>query len=181
MKKIVLTAITVSMLATACGNPEPKTINTITEKIGNLTLETPTGWNKELSEYDSYVYYSYSSESDGDGFLSVVYDKKPSDNISISDFDYLFKESHDGIDIVYTDISDSFLGDKPIRIGHGTWQYNFEGTVGDLYDLETVAMYDADLKRIEVSFMHKDELANEGYADYAEKLIDTMNLVYDYN
>ena len=181
MKRIVLTAITVSMLATACGNPEPKTINTITEKIGNLTLETPTGWSKELSEYNNYVYYSYSSENDGDGFLSVVYDKEPSDNISISDFDYLFKESHDGIDIVYTDISDSFLGDKPIRIGRGTWQYNFEGTVGDLYDLETIAMYDADLKKIEVSFMHKDELANEGYADYAEKLIDTMNLVYDYN
>lgn len=171
----------VGALLTACGSPTPKTIDTVTEKIGNLTFETPVGWNKELTEHDSYNYYSYTSGDDAEGFLSVVYDKEPSDNISISDFDYHFKESHDGIDIVYTDTSDSFLGDKPIRIGYGTWQYNFEGTVGDLYDLETIAMYDADLKKIEVSFMYKDELAGDGYADYAAKLIDTMELVYDYS
>jgi len=41
-------------------------------------------------------------------------------------------------------------------------------------------MYDADHKQIQVDYMYLDEKAKEGYADYADTLMSTMQLIYDY-
>ena len=180
VRRIIAAAVALVTMVTACGSPTPKTIATEKEKIGNLTIEAPTGWDKDVSDEGSYTSYLYSKSTgdDTDAVLTIYYDKEPSDSISISDFDWTFEEFHQGLNVVYTDIDDNFLGDKPIRIGHGTWSYDD----GDkAYNLTTVAMYDADYKRIEVNYVYLDSLANEGYASYADTLVDTMELIYDYS
>lgn len=180
MRRIIAAAVALVTMVTACGSPTPKTIATEKEKIGNLTIEAPTGWDKDVSDEGSYTSYLYSKSTgdDADAVLTIYYYKEPSDSISISDFDGTFEEFHLGINIVYTDIDDNFLGDKPIRIGRGTWTNDDDDTT---YNLTTVAMYDADYKRIEVNYVYLDSLANEGYASYADTLVDTMELIYDYS
>ena len=180
VRRIIAAAVALVTMVTACGSPTPKTIATEKEKIGNLTIEAPTGWDKDVSDEGSYTSYLYgkSTGDDADAVLTIYYYKEPSDSISISDFDGTFEEFHLGINIVYTDIDDNFLGDKPIRIGRGTWTNDDDDTT---YNLTTVAMYDADYKRIEVNYVYLDSLANEGYASYADTLVDTMELIYDYS
>lgn len=180
MRRIIAAAVALVTMVTACGSPTPKTIATEKEKIGNLTIEAPTGWDKDVSDEGSYTSYLYSKSTgdDADAVLTIYYYKEPSDSISISDFDGTFEEFHLGINIVYTDIDDNFLGDKPIRIGRGTWTNDDDDTT---YNLTTIAMYDADYKRIEVNYVYLDSLANEGYASYADTLVDTMELIYDYS
>ena len=182
MKKLITTLVFVLIVSmSACGGTKQKHIETKQEKIGLLTVNSPVGWEKSLDESEIYNSYTYSVNEDGDALLMIYYYKDPTEAISISDFDYTFDEFHEGIDIVYTDTKDSFLGDKPIRTGTGTWQYNYNGKVGDLYDITTIAMYDADKRRREVQYMYKDSLSSEGYSDYATELVDTMELVYSWN
>lgn len=180
MKKLIsAVAFVLVVTMTACGGIKQKAIETKQERIGLLTFNSPIGWEKSLDEKEINNIYTYSVNEDGDALLMIYYDKDPTETISISDFDYTFEEFHEGIDIVYTETKDSFLGDKPIRIGTGTWQYNYNGKVGDLYDITTIAMYDADQRKIEVQYMYKDKLGSEGYSDYASELVDTMELVYN--
>lgn len=181
MKKLAIVAVVASFVLASCGGSGAKTIATTTEKIGNLTIQAPVGWEKDIQEDDSQIIYNYMANEDGDALITIWYSQHPKAEISISDFDYIYEEQYDGIDIVYTDVNDSFLGDKPIRIGSGTWQYNYEGNIGDLFDNTVITMYDADCQMIEVSYMYKDALADKGYADYATTLIDTMELIYDYS
>ena len=158
-------------------------IHTVEEKIGNLTIQAPVGWEKDVDDsYDLFTSYSYKKvENDkGIAFLTIYFSKDAKEDFSVSDFDYLFNEEHDGIDIVFNHVDDTFIGDKPVRQGSGTWQTNYDGTVGDLYDLTRAAMYDADHKQIQVDYRYVDEKAKEGYADYADTLMSTMQLIYDY-
>lgn len=183
MRNILAAMAAATICLTACAAPAPPKIDTVEEKIGNLTIQAPVGWKKDVDDsYDLFTSYSYTKvENDKRiAFLTVYIYKEPEDNFSISDFDYLFEDDHDGIDIVFNQVNDTFLGDKPIRSGSGTWQINYDGTVGDLYDLTRAAMYDADHKQIQVDYMYLDEKAKEGYADYADTLMSTMQLIYDY-
>ena len=182
MKKLIGVIVFVLIVTmTACSGAKQKSIETKQEKIGLLTFNSPIGWEKSLDEKEIFNSYTYSVNEDGDALLMIYYYKDPTETISISDFDYTFDEFHQGIDVVYTETKDTFLGDKPIRIGTGTWQYNYNGEVGDLYDLTTIAMYDADQRKIEVQYMYKDKLSSEGYSDYATELVDTMELVYNWS
>ena len=180
MKKVIAVLLSCFVLA-SCGSQ--KKIQTTTEKIGNLTIESPVGWDKEIDDsYDLYTVYTY-SKLEGDKLLAdinIYVDKDVTPDFSINDFDYLFDDNHDGIDIVFTEVNDSFLGNKPIRKGCGTWQYNYNGEKGDLYDQYVAAMYDADCRMIHVQYMFLDSLAGDGYQDYANTLFDKMTLTYDY-
>ena len=182
MKKLLITLAALVGL-TACAAPAPPAIKTAEEKIGNLTIQAPVGWDKDIDDsYDLFTSYTYKKvENDkGIAFLTIYINKDSKEDFSVSDFDYLFDEEHDGIDIVFNQVNDSYIGDKPVRQGSGTWQTNYDGNVSDLYDLKRAAMYDADCKLIQVDYMYLDELAGQGYADYADTLMDTMQLIYDY-
>jgi len=180
VRRIIAAAVALVTMVTACGSPTPKTIATEKEKIGNLTIVAPTEWDKDVSDEGTYTSYLYSKSTgdDTDAVLTIYYYKEPSDSISIADFDDRFEEFHQGLNIVYMDIDDNFLGDKPIRIGRGTWSYDDNDKA---YNLTTVAMYDADCREVVVNYMYLDSLADEGYASYADTLVDTMELIYDYS
>lgn len=183
MRKAIAAMAAMTICLTACAAPAAPKIETVEEKIGNLTIQAPVGWEKNVDDsYDLFTSYSYKKvENDkGIAFLTIYFSKDAKEDLSVSDFDYLFNEEHDGIDIVFNHVDDTFIGDKPVRQGSGTWQTNYDGTVGDLYDLTRAAMYDADHKQIQVDYMYLDEKAKEGYADYADTLMSTMQLIYDY-
>ena len=180
MEKVIAVMLTCFILA-SCGSSNK--IQTNTEKIGNLKIEAPVGWDKEIDDsYDTWTSYSY-VKYEGDKYISgiVVYvDKETNPNFSISDFDYIFEDSHDGIDIIFYETNDEFLGNKPIRKGYGIWQYNYNGEKGDLYDRYVAAMYDADCRKIMVDYMYLDSEKTKGYEDFANTLFDKMVLTYDY-
>ena len=184
MKKILFTIITAAIILTACAGSTPPPIETVEEKIGNLTIQAPVGWEKTIDDsYDFWTCYTYmksSKDNTGIALLSVYIDKEVQESVSISDLDYQFEDDNDMVQIHFNDINDNFLGDKPIRIGHGTWQTNYQGNIGPLFDLTKVSMFDADLRGITVEYMYLDEVADQGYSDYANKLVDTMQLIYDY-
>ena len=46
MKKILFTIITAAIILTACAGSNPQPIETVEEKIGNLTIQAPVGWEK---------------------------------------------------------------------------------------------------------------------------------------
>lgn len=179
MKKLGIILLTCVTL-TGCGRVE---IKTVPEKIGNLTIEAPVGWDKDIDDSSEfYTFYSY-SDTDGDRLLAYIFitvDKKVNPDFSINDFDYEFEDSHDGADSIFTEINDDFLGDKPIRKGQGTWQYNFNNKKGELFDQYVAAMYDADCRKIKLSYRYVHDLADKGYEAYYEKLFSTMLLTYDY-
>jgi hypothetical protein len=180
MKKLLITLAALVGL-TACAAPAPPAIKTAEEKIGNLTIQAPVGWEKitddKSKEFTRYSYYVESND-ETQAFLSIYYNKDPNPDFSISDFDSYFdaNQMNTNSDTIYTydSINDDFLGNKPIRKASGTW-YD-----GKLYDRTFVMMYDADCKRIAVEYNYLDELADKGYADYADTLLDTMQLIYDY-
>ena len=183
MRKAIAAMAAMTICLTACAAPAAPKIETVEEKIGNLTIQAPVGWEKDVDDSNEfYTSYSYTKNEKEKviAFLTVYIDKEPEDNFSISDFDYLFEDDHDGIDIVFNQVNDTFLGDKPIRSGSGTWQINYDGNVGDLYDLSRAAMYDADHKKIHIDYIYLDEKADEGYAEYSDKLMSTIKLIYDY-
>lgn len=177
---MMLTAACVGLVACSCAAAKPK-IETVEEKIGNLTIQAPLGWEKSTDDDSKdFTQYSYYVEEGGEtqAFLSIYYDKEANQDFSISDFDPYFDadtmNANSEALYTYDSVNDDFLGNKPIRKASGTW-YD-----GKLYDRTFVMMYDADCKRIAVEYNYLDELADQGYADYADTLLDTMQLIYDY-
>ena len=182
MKRILIILTSTIVGLSACAAPAPK-IKANPEKIGNLTIQAPVGWDKDIDDsYDLFTSYTYTKAEGNKGiaFIIIYVDKDTKEEISISDFDYLFSEEHDGIDIVFDQVNDDFLGDKPIRKGSGTWQTNYDGNIGDLYDLTRAAMYDADRRCITVDYMYLHDRAKDGYEDFAKTFFDGMTLTYDY-
>lgn len=181
MRKAIAAMAAMTICLTACAAPAPSAIKTTEEKIGNLTIQAPVGWEKSTDDKSKeFTRYSYYVEGNDEtqAFLSIYYNKDPNQDFSISDFDPYFDTDamNANSDAIYTydSINDDFLGNKPIRKASGTW-YD-----GKLYDRTFVMMYDADCKRIAVEYNYLDELADQGYADYADTLLDTMQLIYDY-
>lgn len=179
MKKIIVALI--MLLLTSCSSSKTTKIQTVPEKIGNLTIQAPVGWEKVTKDdYEDFIQYSYYLE-DGDetpAFISIYYDREPTEDYSISDFDPYFDPDfmNSNSDVLYTydTINDDFLGNKPIRKASGTW-YN-----GNLYDRTFVMMYDADCKKIAIEYVYLNKIASEGYADFANEFLDGMILTYDY-
>ena len=179
MKKFIVALVL--LLLTSCSSSKTAKIQTVPEKIGNLTIQAPVGWEKVTKDSnEDFILYSYYLE-DGDvanAFISIYYDREPTYNYSISDFDPYFDSDfmNANSDVIYTydTVNDDFLGDKPIRKASGTW-YD-----GNLYDRTFVMMYDADCKKIAVEYLYLDKIASEGYADFADEFLDGMTLTYDY-
>ena len=60
MRKILAVMAAATICLTACAAPAAPKIDTVEEKIGNLTIQAPVGWEKDVDDsYDLFTSYTY--------------------------------------------------------------------------------------------------------------------------